>query len=1064
MARQSLASLHMEGERRHLTVMFTDLVDFTVMGESLGEESVFALTRRIVGEQGQSIQANGGVVQDFAGDGIMAVFGAPVAMEDAALRACRTALDIQDRMYRLQDELQASYGVKPLLRIGIHTGPAVVGKIGEGKPMSYSALGDTVNVASRLQAAADPGSVCITRATLDVVEGFVDATPLGERHFKGKAQSIEVYRLDAVRSGVTRFGAKRRHGLTSLRGRDVELALLHEHWNVVKAGRFRPVNVIGDAGLGKSRLIFEFTESLREQPVLLLEAICRPEGSAIPFMPLVEVMRSWFGIPEEGMSRELAEAKLRQGLERLNIDRESSLPYLLNLVTGSPSALAAIPASELVGVRTREALRKFILRLSSLGPPVVMVVEDLHWIDTASQAVLDEVVRTAGEEPLLLLCSFRPQFEPIWALHGSAADLRLSALTNVIATEIIRERLEGRALPDELVRLGVTKSEGNPLFAEEFASYLSHKGARAEQAGDASFGGQSDVEDIPTSLENLIMDRVHRLGRETIWLLQAASVLGRQFPMNLAQQVAELNGVAVTLLPQLEQDGLIFRVDRERGGAPADYAFKHALVQDALYGSLLTPQRATLHQKAAEALEASYGDKAADVADMLAHHYARTHRTDKAVLYLSLAAKKSLRVFSLAEARGYLEQALARIEVDPGCANDPLLAEIVVDRLMVCCWEADFVGMLKIADKYRARLEAAGDTRELSRILSWLGEGYLNATRFDEAERVLGRARAIGEALGDEECVAYAMWDQMWLYMVTPEGRPLNAIAKLAERVLEAAERLQDPYLESLTYLLLSLDPLQRGHLEVAGEWAAKLIDLGKRTGYPPAQSLGWVCAAWVAAFAGDHDKALVNSELAVSASHGRFERIMSDSVQGVVLTGAGRADAGLTILERIRREIIRCGYLVQLTAIEIPCGIAMVGTGDYAGGVADLENTLARFAKWRNPRMLAWGHLALGEIYLQLATAGKLPPARIIRKNASFLVRAFPAAKRRARKHFEEAVQFAQKADTTGMLAQALAGLGIVSKATGQLTLAHGYLEEARAIAEGLKATKLIARIDAAL
>jgi class 3 adenylate cyclase len=521
--------------------MFTDLVDFTGMGESLGEESVFAMTRRIAAEQGQAIQANGGLVQDFAGDGIMAVFGAPIAMEDAALRACRTALDIQDRMQRLQDELDASYGVKPQLRIGIHTGPAVVGKIGEGKPMSYSALGDTVNVASRLQASADPGSVCITRATLDVVEGFVDATPLGARQFKGKAQTIEVYRLDGVRSGITRFGAKRRHGLTRLRGRDVELALLREHWNVVKAGHFRPVNVIGDAGLGKSRLIFEFTEALRDQPVLLLEAICRPEGSAIPFLPLVEVMRSWFGIPEEGVPRELAEAKLSQGLDRLDIERESNLPYLLNLVTSglSANALAAMPASELVGVRTREALRKFILRLSSLGPPVVMVVEDLHWIDTASQGVLDEGVRTASEEPLLLLCSFRPQFQPIWNAQGLAADLRLSALTNVIATEIIKERLEGRALPEELVALGVTKSEGNPLFAEEFASYLSHKGA-GEHPGDAAFGGgQSDIEDIPTSLENLIMDRVHSLGRETIWFLQAASVLGRQFPMSLAQQVSD---------------------------------------------------------------------------------------------------------------------------------------------------------------------------------------------------------------------------------------------------------------------------------------------------------------------------------------------------------------------------------------------------------------------------------------------------------------------------------------------------------------------------------------------
>ena len=1066
MARESLASLHMEGERRHLTVMFTDLVDFTVMGERLGEESVFALTRRIASEQGQAIQANGGVVQDFAGDGIMAVFGAPVAMEDAALRACRTALDIQERMFGLQDEFQATYGVKPQLRIGIHTGPAVVGKIGEGKTMSYSALGDTVNVASRLQAAAEPGSVCITRATLDVVEGFVDATALGQRKFKGKAQAIEVYRLDAVRSGVTRFGAKRRHGLTRLRGRDVELALLHEHWNVVKAGNFRAVNVIGDAGLGKSRLIFEFTEALRDQPVLRLEAICRPEGAAIPFLPLIELMRSWFDIPDEGVPRNLAEAKLSQGLGRLGIDREQSLPYLLNLVTGSASTLAAIPASELVGVRTREALRKFILRLSSLGMPLVMVVEDLHWIDTASQSVLDEVVRTASEEALLLLCSFRPQFEPIWAMQGMAADLRLSALTNVIATEIIRERLEGRALPDELVKLGVTKSEGNPLFAEEFASYLSYKGARAEQTGDASFGGgQAEIEDIPTSLENLIMDRVHRLGRETIWFLQAASVIGRQFPMSLAQAVADLNGATVSILPQLEQDGIIFRVDRERkGDTPADYAFKHALVQDALYGSLLTPQRASLHQKAAEALEASYGDKAADVADMLAHHYARTQRTDKAVFYLSLAAKKSLRVFSLAEARGYLDQALARIEAEPACADDRLLAEIVVDRLMVCCWEADFVGMLTIADQYRARLEAAGDTRELSRILSWLGEAYLNAARFDEAERVLDRARSIGESLGDEECIAYAMWDQMWLVMVTPQGRPLNAIEKMAERVLEAAQRLEDPYLESLTYLLLSFDPLQRGHLGVAGEWATKLIELGKRTGYPPAQSLGWVCSAWVAAFAGEYDKALVASELAVGASHGKFERLMADSAQGVVLTGAGRAEAGLAILARIRREIIKCGYLVQLTAIEIPCGVAMVGTGDYAGGVADLENTLRRFSTWRNPRVLAWGHLALGEIYLQLATAGRLPSPRILRRNASFFLRALPAARRRARKHFEAAVQYAQTADTAGMLAQALAGLGLLTKAMGQTTLAQGYLEEARAIAELLNAEMLVARIDAAL
>ncbi len=680
--------------------------------------------------------------------------------------------------------------------------------------------------------------------------------------------------------------------------------------------------------------------------------------------------------------------------------------------------------------------------------------------------MLDEIVKAATDEPLLLLCSFRPQFQPIWALAGGTTELRLGTLTNVIATEIIRERLEGQALSEDLVELGVAKSEGNPLFAEEFASYLSQKGAQREQSGDAGFGGGllGDLGDIPTSLENLIMDRVHRLGRDTISFLQAASVLGRQFQMNLAKQVADINGKMVGLLPQLELHGLIFRVDHEFGDAPADYAFRHGLVQDALYGSLLTPQRAILHQKAAEALEELYGEKAGEVADMLAHHYVRTHRAEKAVYYLSLAAKKSLRVFSLAEAQSYLDQALAKIAADPACADDRLLAEIVVDRLLVCCWEADFIGMHDIAEKYRARLEAAGDSRELSRILAWLGEAYLNAARFDEAEHVLERARKIGDELEDEECIAYAMWDQMWLYMVTPDGRPHDAIETMAQRVLQAAERLKDPYLETLTYFLLSSEALQRGHATNAGKWAAKLIELGRRRRYPPAQSLGWVYAAFAASFAEDHEKALVDSKLAVGTSHGHFERIMAESAQGVVLVGAGRPIEGLSILARLRREVIEASYLVQLTLIEIPCGLAMVLSGDYAGGVADLENTLARFASWRNKRMLAWAHLALGEVYLSLATAGTLPPPKLLRQNASFFVRAIPAAKRRARRHLEEAVRYAQLADTPGALAQGLANLGILSKWTGQLAAARSFLEEARAIAEELGAKKLISRIDAAL
>jgi tetratricopeptide (TPR) repeat protein len=254
---------------------------------------------------------------------------------------------------------------------------------------------------------------------------------------------------------------------------------------------------------------------------------------------------------------------------------------------------------------------------------------------------------------------------------------------------------------------------------------------------------------------------------------------------------------------------------------------------------------------------------------------------------------------------------------------------------------------------------------------------------------------------------------------------------------------------------------LQRGHLTAARQWAEKLIDLGKRTGYPPAQSLGWVCAAWAAAFAEDHEQSLVNSELAVSASHGKFERIMADTAQGVVLAGAERAE-GKNVLARVRAEIVGCGYLVQLTAIDIPYGAAIVRAGDYAGGVAHLEQCIATFSTWRNKRMLAWAHLVLGEIYRGLAA--KRPPMRVLRQNARFFVGALPGAKRRAREHLEAAMRFAQAADTPGLLAQALAGLGFLSAASGQHAESREYLEEARQIADELGAEKLSARIAAAL
>ena len=398
------------GIRRHITVMFTDVVGFAAMSEQIGEEAVFELVRRIAAEQADSIRAHGGVLQDFAGDGMMAVFGAPVALEDACLRACRTATDIQQRMLRLEPDFAQNYGVRPQLRIGIHTGAAIVGQVGHDAALAYSALGDNVNVAARIQAAADPGTIFMSRASLDVVEGFVDAAPVGERTLKGKAEALNLFRLDAVHHDVTRFGAKLRLGLAPLQEREQELSVLSNLWADVRTGKARAVEVIGEAGIGKSRLLFEFEETLQGDDAVVLAAACSPESCATPFYPLVELIRRWLNLPDLP-SRPVATDALSGALATLGLEPGDIQTYLLDLLTGpDPHApRTAVPASELVGVRTREAIVDLLLAWGRKSP-AVLVVEDIHWVDTGSQDVIAAAIKALADERLLVLCSYRPDY------------------------------------------------------------------------------------------------------------------------------------------------------------------------------------------------------------------------------------------------------------------------------------------------------------------------------------------------------------------------------------------------------------------------------------------------------------------------------------------------------------------------------------------------------------------------------------------------------------------------------------------------------------------------------
>lgn len=1031
------------GERRQVTVMFTDLVAFTPLTERLGEEGIFVLIKRLAGEQTAIINRHGGVLQDFAGDGLMAFFGAPQALEDAPARACRAAVQIQERIGALRSEFFSAFDCEPVLRIGLHSGAVVLGRIGEDKALAYNALGDAINLASRVQSAAEPGTVYCTEHFADLAAGYANFSDRGPKALKGKSEPVRLFRIDGLRSGVSRFDAKRSLGLAPLLGRERELFRLRSLWSQTESGSAAIVLIIAEAGLGKSRLLFEFQNGLGEATVWRVS--CHADAASAPFAPFADLLRAAFAIPDGASAVEI-DRSLSAGLSDADETLKAALPYLLNILGATQLQIGAIQASELVGVRTREALVALFEFLSHREPRLLLAFEDLHWADSVSLEALHEIIRAAGRMRGMIALTARPDLSVQRQVEAKGVEiLNLPPLDDAQATRLVSDRLGDDASPD-LLKSIVGRAEGNPLFAEELAAFVAQrKGGTTPQA-----------EDIPASLENLILNRVHRMPGEDRFAVQSASVVGRQFRTLLVGEVCAALTPPVRELSRAEDEGIILPLSPE-ADADREYAFKHALIQDALYGSLLKSQRAELHGRAAAALERRAGNRADESADILAHHYSRAASARKAVRYLALAAKRSLEMFSLKEAVRSLDRAIAFVEADPDCADDATIADIVVDRMLACCWEADFVGMIRLAERWLPRIEKLGPSRALSRTLAWLGEGYLNADRFDEAEAALDRALRTGIAIGDRESIAYAKWDRLWLAELRPDGGLSGGFDETAEEILATAAALGDVYLETLTYYLASTRSLQLGDVASALGWASRSLELGERTHYPPARSLGFMLTSFALAVAGDGAGALNNAEAASAASGGRTEQMGAAAATALALLTLGRFVEANDAFTRLYESIDKAGFRALLTAIEVPKWAAVAAVGRVREAIAGLEGAIALFAKWPNSRLVAWAHLMLGDLHKIMLEMPTPPLSTALRDpNLAFI---FMTARGRARRHYERAVLIARGAETRGFLMQALMGLAL--RPIGKGDKNDPRLSEARKIAQSLGARSAIGRID---
>ena len=649
----------LEGERKQVTVLFADLKGSTELIRDLDPEQARAILDPALHAMMEAVHRYEGTVNQVLGDGIMALFGAPLAHEDHAVRACYAALAMQDALRRYADEVRRTHGLTVQMRVGLNSGEVVVRAIGNDLHMDYSAVGLTTVLAARLEQLATPGSILLTAATLRLVEGLVQVNPLGPVPVKGVDEPVEVFELVGASAIRRRLQAAVARGLSRFVGRQTELAALHQALERAGAGHGQVVALLGEAGVGKSRLVYEVVHSHRTQGWLVLESASVSYGKATPYFPVLDLLKRYCQVEDRDDTRTIR-ARVTGQVLTLDAALQETIPALLALLDALPedSPFRTLDPPQRRR-RTLDGLKRVLLRESQVQP-LLLVFEDLHWIDTETQALLDGLVESLPTARLLLLVNYRPEYQHGWGSKTYYTQLRLDPLPPASAQELLHALLGDDPSLEPLKQLLIARTEGNPFFLEESVRTLVETGVLVGTPGAYRLAQAVPSIQVPATVQAVLAARIDRLPPEEKRLLQTAAVIGMEVPLALLQAIAELPEEALHRgLAHLQAAEFLYetRLFPER-----DYTFKHALTHEVAYRSLLQERRRALHTRIVEALETLAGDRLADQVERLADHAVRGEVWDKALLYCRQAGAKAMERSASREAVGCYEQALAALE------------------------------------------------------------------------------------------------------------------------------------------------------------------------------------------------------------------------------------------------------------------------------------------------------------------------------------------------------------------------------------------------------------------
>ena len=1046
-----------EGERKQVTVLFADIKGSTELIQALDVEEAQRLLDGAIKVMMDAVHRYEGTVSRALGDGIMALFGAPIAHEDHAVRACYAALALQDAMHRYAEQARQTHGALVEARVGLNSGEVVVRLISDDLHLDYTAMGPTVHLASRLEQLAREGTCLLSAETLILVEGYVQVRAVGPVAIKGLDRPVELFELVGAGAARTRLQAMAARGLTRFVGRQAELVAIHRALERTQVGNGQLVALVGEPGVGKSRLVWEVTHSHRTLGWLVLESGSVSYGKATSWLPVIDLLKAYCGIGPRDDARSIRE-KLTGKLLTLDRKLEPDLPAFLSLLdvpVEEESWRALDPPKR--RRRTLDALKRLLLR-ESRQQPLLLVFEDVHWIDSETQALLDGLVEGLPTARVLLLVNYRPEYTHVWGSKTYYTQIRIDPLGEDSAEALLDallgtaravgddgriEGVRGAGLLHDLKKFLIERTEGNPFFLEESVRTLVETGALVGERGAYRLAAEVAGIRVPATVQAVLAARVDRLPADEKRLLQTAAVIGKDVPFALLRAIT-VEAVGPAARDSFTEEDLRVGLAHlqaaeflyEASLFPAlEYTFKHALTHEVSYGSLLQERRKALHARIAAAIETLYADRLAEHVERLAHHAQRGERWDKALSYSRQAGHKGVARSANREAVTFFEQALSALEHLP---------------------------------ETRGTLEQAVDLRlDLRQPLLPLGE----------LEQILGhlrRAESIAETLNDQRRLARTLCWLAYSYSFTL-GDNERAI-ETGERALAIGRALEDVPLRALATFYLAFPRWQRGDYRQAIDGLRWIVVNLKgeliherfgMTGYPSVLARGLL--AWCLSDVGEFVEGRTCAEEAIGIAEALdqpFSQAVLRTWLGQFYLGQGDFRTAISLVEQSRTLVERWGLPRVGANTASLLGVAYVLDGRAADGLSFLEEGAAQLAsetgasETRAAVLLCEGFLLAGRFEQAVELASRALNGSRRRKQRGYEAQALRllgniAAHRdlpdagEAEARYRESLALAEELEMRPLQAHCHLGLGKLHRRAGR---AHEACTELSAAVEMLR------------